>query len=90
VTPTTGGALRSVTRVQRSLRPKNLRRRAWEDGVLGGDVRWLLVGGVAWLGWLLAWAWRREPEVAFRTKLKPGESVVISASAPEARRGRPS
>jgi hypothetical protein len=75
-------------RFRRTFSPRILRRRAWEDGILGGDVKWLLLGGLAWLGWGVAWAWRREPEVVYRTKVKPGETVVIATKPPAGGRGR--
>lgn len=56
-----------------------LSRRGLEEGLLGGDRRWLAVGGVAWTAALVRWAWRRTPEVVYRTRLRPGETLVISA-----------
>jgi hypothetical protein len=50
--------------------------------VLGGDRRWVAIGGVAWFFWALRWAWRKDAEVVYRTKVKPGESIAISTSKP--------
>lgn len=74
--------LRDLLRWRRTLSGANLRQRAWEDGVLGGDRRWIAIGGFAWFVWALQWAWRRDSEVVYRTKVKPGESVTISTSKP--------
>jgi hypothetical protein len=50
--------------------------------VLGGDRRWIAIGGVAWFVWALQWAWRKDAEVVYRTRVKPGESITISTSKP--------
>jgi hypothetical protein len=88
VSPRGTGALRSAVRARRSISTATLRRRAWEDGILGGQPIWLLVGGFAWLLWGVAWAWRREPELVYRTKLKPGETLSIATLPPTERRRR--
>jgi hypothetical protein len=83
------GSLRSVLELLRSLTPAGIRRRAWQDGILGGDTRWLAAGAVVWGLTLARRAWRREPEVVYRTKLMPGESLLVSTARPVAkRRGR--
>ena len=76
------GLLRSVLELRRTLSPSRIRRKAWEDGLLGGDRRWLAVGAVVWTFTLAGRAWRRQPEVVYRTKLTPGESVVVTTSRP--------
>jgi hypothetical protein len=70
---------------------RRLRRRAWEDGILGGETPWLIIGGVVWTLSAIGWALRREPEVVFRTRLKPGEGIGITTIKPDergAKRGR--
>ena len=65
------------------------RRRAITDGVLGGNRRWLVLGGLAWALRAYTYASRREPEVVYRTELKPGETLVLERQAPKkSRRGR--
>lgn len=64
-----------------------LRRRGWEEGVLGGDSRWLIVGAAAWGAWALQWAWRREPEVVYRTRVQPGQSLRVDVKAARSPRG---
>lgn len=79
-----GGASRSLAysalQARRRWSITNLSRRGWEQGVIAGDRRWLAVGIVAWTLWVLRWAWRKEPEVVYRTRLQPGESVLVSAN----------
>jgi hypothetical protein len=83
------GGLRSILELGRSLTPAGIRRRAVQDGLLGGDGRWLAIGAVVWGLTLARRAWHREPEVVYRTKLRPGESVVVSTARPTPeRRGR--
>jgi hypothetical protein len=73
-------AFQAERRVTSPLR--GLRRRAWEEGVLGGDTKWMAVGAVVGGLWLVQWAWRREAEVVYRTQLKPGETLVIDTARP--------
>ena len=56
---------------------RTLRRRAVDDGSLRSKPGWLVAGGFAWAIWLVQWAWRKEPEVVYRTVLKPGETLEI-------------
>jgi hypothetical protein len=81
-TASVSGALRSALKFRHTYSLKHLRQRGWEDGILGGEKRWLALGVVAWTAWVVQWAWRREPEVIYRTKLKPGESVTIATAKP--------
>lgn len=57
-----------------------MRRRGWEEGVLGGDPKWLAAGVFAGSIWLVQWAWRKEAEVVYRTRLQPGETLLIEAA----------
>ena len=81
-----GGQLRSALRWRRTLSGANLRQRAWEDGVLGGERRWVVIGGFAWFLWAVQWAWRKDAEVVYRTKVKPGEQIAISTSKPPSKK----
>jgi hypothetical protein len=83
------GIARSALGVRRRLSLAPLRRRAWDDGLLGGDRRWLAVGAVVWTITLLGRAWRREPEVVYRTVLKPGETLSVSTQLAVAKAERP-
>lgn len=78
--------LRSAIELRRQLSPAYLRRKAWEDGLLGGDRRWLAAGAVVWSLTLAGRAWRREPEVVYRTVLKPGETITVSTRRPPDKR----
>jgi hypothetical protein len=50
--------------------------------VLGGERRWVVIGGFAWFLWAVQWAWRKDAEVVYRTKVRPGEQIAISTSKP--------
>jgi hypothetical protein len=50
--------------------------------VLGGERRWVVIGGFAWFLWAIQWAWRKDAEVVYRTKVKPGESIAITTTKP--------
>jgi hypothetical protein len=44
----------------------------------------LAAGAFAGSIWLIQWAWRKEAEVVYRTRLQPGETLLIEA-APKGR-----
>lgn len=52
-------------------------RRAWRDGVVGGNRAWLAVGTVALGVRLLRRLTRAEPELVSES-LRPGETLVIA------------
>lgn len=54
------------------------RRNAVTEGILGGNRRWLVLGGVAWGLRAVGWAVRRDERVVFRETLRPGEQLLIS------------
>jgi hypothetical protein len=54
------------------------RRNGVAEGLLGGNRRWLVLGGVAWGLRAVGWAVRRDQQVLFREQLRPGEQLVIS------------
>lgn len=56
-------------------------RRGWSRGVVDGNRAWVVAGGVAVLGYLADRYLRREPEVVFSEKLRPGESLRITHEA---------
>ena len=58
------------------------RRRAITDGLLGGNRRWLILGGLAWAVRAYQIATTREPEVVYRTELAPGETLVLAREEP--------
>jgi hypothetical protein len=65
------------------------RRRAITEGVLGGNRRWLVLGGLAWALRAYRYASTREPEVVYRAELRPGETLVLERQEPKKRgRGR--
>jgi hypothetical protein len=57
-------------------------RQGWRRGVIDGSQPWVVVGGLALLGYLAGKALHREPEVVFSEKLKPGQSLRITHEAP--------
>ena len=59
------------------------RRRAITDGLLGGNRRWLVLGGLAWALRAYQVASAREPEVVYRAELRPGETLVLERQAPK-------
>ncbi len=67
------------------------RRNAVTEGLLGGNRRWLVLGGVAWGLRAVGWAIRRDERVLFRETLRPGETLVISERqlSPGRKRGSP-
>jgi hypothetical protein len=54
------------------------RRNGIAEGVLGGNRRWLVLGGIAWGLRAVGWATKREQRVLFRDQLRPGEQLVIT------------
>lgn len=48
------------------------------EGILGGNRRWLVLGGVAWGLRAIRYATRREDRVLYRERLRPGEQLVIT------------
>lgn len=55
-----------------------LLRKAFRQGVLGGESTWLVVGGGALALQLALRVLQRRPEVVFSEKLRPGERLVVS------------
>ena len=66
------------------------RRNGIYDGVLGGNRRWLILGGIAWGFRAVGWAMKREHKVIYREALRPGEQLVISERRlnPKKKKGR--
>ncbi len=62
------------------------RRNAVYKGVLGGDRRWLALGGVVWGARLLKKAAGRTEEVVALEKLEPGQAVLLTTIPPLKRR----
>lgn len=52
-------------------------RRGWSRGVLEGSPTWAVLGGLALLSYLADRYLRREPEVVFSEKLRPGEAIRV-------------
>lgn len=76
-------ALREATR---NGRLASIRRRGWQEGVLGGRRGWQVAGGIAWGVWLLQRAWRRESELVYRTRLQAGQKLQVSVEPPRSRK----
>ena len=55
-----------------------LLRRALRQGILGGDTKWVAVGGAALVARFALRAFRKKPEVVYSGKLRTGEQLVIS------------
>ena len=65
------------------------RKRAITDGLLGGNRRWLVLGGLAWALRAYQVASHRPSAVVYRTELLPGETLVLERQGTEkTRRGR--
>jgi hypothetical protein len=69
----TGDAVSLLDRAVRALL-----RRGWRRGVLEGSPAWTVMGAAAVLVYLGRKAMRREAEVVFSERLRPGESVRIT------------
>ncbi len=66
-----------------------VRRRAVTRGLFGGDRKWLVLGGIAWM---FRFARRifgfGEPEPLYTKELEPGERFVVVHNPPPPRRRR--
>lgn len=60
-----------------------LRNRGVRDGVLAGRRGWLAIGLVVWTGRLLRRALSRPSQLVAVERLEPGQSVTVSAIAPD-------
>jgi hypothetical protein len=66
-------------------KPGFLYRRAQLKGLLGGSRPWTLVWGVLFARRMIKRLVKDEPEILFRTELKPGEALIISGKEGEPR-----
>ncbi|MEZ5145483.1 MAG: hypothetical protein R2726_23660, partial [Acidimicrobiales bacterium] len=57
---------------------ERLRRRSYEEGLLGGNLPYLLLAAVFGASRGLRIATRREEEVVLAEALRPGETLVIA------------
>ncbi len=64
-----------------------LRGLALRRGVLGGSRPWMVVAAVLWGARLVRRASSRRPEVVSIERLKPGQTVQVTALQPTGRRG---
>jgi hypothetical protein len=64
------------------------RRRAFTDGLFGGDRKWLVLGSLAWALRGIQWARTRDEQVVYATTLEPGETLVLARQAPKGKRRR--
>ena len=60
-------------------------RRGFDRACIDGNRGWVVVGGLALLGYLAERAVHREPEVVFSEKLEAGESLRITHEAKDRR-----
>lgn len=60
-----------------------LRTRGFRDGVLSGRRGWLAVGVLVWTGRLVKKLLSRPAQLVAVEKLEPGQSLTVSALAPE-------
>jgi hypothetical protein len=65
-----------------------MRRNAVTEGLLGGNRRWLILGGIAWGFRVVGWALRRDERAVFKEQLRPGESLLITERRPTPERRR--
>lgn len=64
------------------------RRNGIDQGLLGGNRRWLVLGAVAWAVRAVGWAVRRDEQLLYRERLRPGQQLVVTERAYDGRRGR--
>lgn len=60
-----------------------LRTRGIKDGIFAGRRGWMAIGLVMWSGRLLKRLMARSSEPVAVEKLEPGQSITISALAPQ-------
>jgi hypothetical protein len=60
-----------------------LRTRGFKDGVLSGRRGWLAIGALVWSGRLLKRILSRPAQLVAVERLEPGQSLTVSALAPE-------
>ena len=74
----------------RILRPVRLiKRKAITAGLFGGDRRWLILGGMVFIGGRVkALFGFGEPEPVYIEELKPGQRFVVAHDEPRKRRRR--
>ena len=66
-------------------KPGLIYRRAQVKGLLGGSRPWTVLWGVLFARRLWKRFMKDEPEILYRTELKPGEALVISGKEREPR-----
>ena len=66
-------------------KPGLIYRRAQIRGLVGGSRPWTILWGVLFARRMLKRFMKDEPEILYRTELKPGESLVISGKEREPR-----
>ena len=66
-------------------KPGPIYRRAQVRGLVGGSRPWTILWGVLFARRMLKRFMKDEPEILYRTELKPGESLVISGKEREPR-----
>ena len=80
---------RARTRRPSPLSPFAYARRAGiYKGLLGGDRRWLFIGGTVIIAGRIRRLLGRQPEIVTIEKLEPGHPLRLEAIAPPSRRER--
>ena len=64
------------------------RRAGIYRGLLGGDRRWLIIGGTVIVAGKIRRMLGRQPEIVTIEQLKPGHPIRLEAIAPPSRRER--
>jgi hypothetical protein len=64
------------------------RRAGIYRGLLGGDRRWLIIGGTVIIAGRIRRMLGRQPEIVTIEELKPGHPLRLEAIAPPSRRER--
>ena len=74
----------------RVLRPIRLiKRKGLTAGLFGGDTKWLVLGGIVFIGSRIKSLFGfGEPEPVYTEVLKPGQRLVIAHDEPKKRRRR--
>jgi hypothetical protein len=54
------------------------RTRAFTDGLIGGNRKWMVLGGLAWMVRLASFVLFPKPETVYRGHLRDGETLVLT------------
>jgi hypothetical protein len=64
------------------------RRKFIMNGLLGGSRKWLIIGGIVYVGGALRRTFGKNPEIVLIERLLPGQPIRLEAIAAPTRRER--